>query len=269
MSIKEQVEDAVKLAQAGRRHSALVLLLIAIGASSRRMFTKAQVPGDGDAFRQFLGGRLQKILFGVDLGPDFPANSGVLINLNGKPIDLAQALYKFVRNGVVHEGEITTEVEFEDAAPVTGIMLGGSVNIHMVNGKLRFGNGWLEALVTVISRARCNAREFGFTFKDTVLKPGLNEQAIREACANGGLKTGAFDLIRDQMVFANVGELSSDAGLRAWFLRIVEQGTFNRGVVTGMKFSEPQLSDFSGNLTTAGVAVVRQIAEAHEIVQGP
>ena len=269
MGIKEQVDGAVMLAQAGSRHSALALLLLAIGASSRRMFTKAQMPSDRAAFCQFLGGRLQKVLFRGDLGPDFPANSGISIDLNGTQIDIAQALYKYVRNGVVHEAEVASEVEFEDTAPVTGQSFTASINIGTVNGKLRFGDGWLEALATVISRARCNAREFGFTYRHVTLKSGIDEQVVLSDCASGGLKGGIYELIREHMVFARHGELASDEGLRTWFRRIVAQGIFNGGAVTGMAFSEPRLSDFAGELTTQGVAIVRLIVDTHQIVQVP
>ncbi len=267
VGIKEQVDGALMLARTGNRHGALALLLLAVGASSRRMFTKAQVPRDGDAFCQFLGGRLQKLLFRGDLGPDFPGNSGISLDLNGSQVDLARVLYKYVRNGMIHEAEVTSDVEFEDTAPVHGRMLSASINIHQVNGKLRFGNGWLEALITVVSRARCNASEFGFTYLDAVLRSGISEQAVRAACASGGLKPGTFELIREQMVFAGPRELTCDEGLRAWFRRIVAERTFNGGAVTGMAFSEPRLGDFNGELTIEGLAVVRRIVDAHEVVR--
>lgn len=106
MTIRERIEDADFLVAHGRSVGALAMIMVAIASTSRKRFPKgtpsiddpAREMGDGEAFKAFLGGRIADLmLFRHNRGTIGP--SGISIEWNGQPRDLACLLYKYYRCG--------------------------------------------------------------------------------------------------------------------------------------------------------------------------
>jgi hypothetical protein len=79
VTIRDRVEDAAILIARGRHDGALLSLLAAVAGSSRKALPKGSQSlsnpkdfmRDGEAFRMFLGGRIQRLLYSDVHSPEF------------------------------------------------------------------------------------------------------------------------------------------------------------------------------------------------------
>jgi hypothetical protein len=277
MSIKVLVGDAEYLATAGRKLGALSVLLIAVAGSSRKVFPRktaqsvtkpGEKMGDGEAFKLFLGGRLRKCLFTQQYGPDIPGASGLVLGYKGNNHSIEFLIYKHYRNGLIHEAELPQGIEFDDSPYDPTQPLHTHVQFECHDNRLRLASGWIRLLIKVVSHARCNAKEFGFRYFDLAPRGRVDEAALRAACvAETGVSAGRFDAIRGVFhVPENLAAVSgSDDEVRTWFKSLYESNGIHGGVVRGL--ARANLSDGSGTLNTAGIAFVRRIAAAYELVE--
>lgn len=102
MSIRNRLEDAKVLINNDRLEGALLSILIAVAATSRKRYQRPI--SDKEAFTRFLEEQMLKI-------------TGFVKNFNlkfrGKMITLQDLLYTFVRCELAHEAEVPSDIAFE------------------------------------------------------------------------------------------------------------------------------------------------------------
>jgi hypothetical protein len=103
MSVKERLDDSKLLFNAGKLEGALISALIAVGATSRKRYSRSQISSDNKAFVQFL----------VDERAKFTNGAEISVEFKGKVYTLEEVLYKFVRSSLVHEAELDDLISFE------------------------------------------------------------------------------------------------------------------------------------------------------------
>ncbi len=154
MSIRARIEDAIALYAAGRPEGALLAVLIAVAASSRRRRPEdtpskrkpGKKTGDGEAFEAFLHDEMVNICR--------VKNYNVMFR--GKMRLLEHVLYKWLRCELTHKGGLPSDVVFEPQEN-PGSM---SVAIDPATG-IRLSHGWLDGLVSVVVNAPENKDQFG------------------------------------------------------------------------------------------------------------
>lgn len=277
MSIKQQVEDAIFLAENGRHVGALANLLLAVAASSRKTFPKDKTKSikepkkmmkDGEAFTLFLGGRIRKILFGDFGGPDM-GNSGISVNFKDKQLDVAYILYKYYRCELVHEGELPEDIEF---SPPTddrnlGISNGGVSVLISAGNTMNLDYGWIDLLVNAVTHARCNGALFGIEHFDLVAVDGVNEKIHCDAIVKEyGITPGRYQILKEatRHITPTCVVRDNDDVLIQKFSELVEKNTINGGAITGL-YSH-QLSDRAGKLLPKGLEIIREIGKVFRIV---
>jgi hypothetical protein len=107
MSIKSRIEDADILFQLGRKEGALLLVLIAVAATSRKRYPQSKYR-DGEAFREFVCEEMCKY------APGWKKNTKVQVEFRGEPLWMPKVLYKFVRCNLAHEAEVPIFIFFKD-----------------------------------------------------------------------------------------------------------------------------------------------------------
>lgn len=178
--IKDLIETADRQIKYGEFKVALVLLLIAIAASSKKMFPagtpsidnmpknegkKPPPMRDDECFTRFLESRLGRI-GDTSLNPIIQED-GTHKRLNDdgtRNFDLpalwgpvATLIYKEIRCPIIHTGWVAADLECIDTlSDLSGLM---SLEIH--DGKIIFQRGLLDILREVVVDAPCNGNEFG------------------------------------------------------------------------------------------------------------
>lgn len=154
MSIRARVEDAIALFAAGRHEGALLSVLIAIAATSRRRRSETtpsvrkpgKAMGDGEAFEAFLADEMVNICRVQNFNVMF----------RGKLHRLEHVLYKWHRCELTHKGGLPKDVVFEPQQSP------GGMSVAVDPGKsLRLSHGWLDGLVNAVVNASENRDQFG------------------------------------------------------------------------------------------------------------
>lgn len=262
--IADMVSDARFLTQHGRHFGALTVLLVAVAASSRRAFPKGKTKslakpkeqmGDGEAFKLFLGGRLRRLLLGEGY-TDRPTSSGITFDVEGKTIDLADAIYRYYRNAIIHEGELAARVEFRDSrGHGLTITSGETFSLDL---------GLLDTLVDVVSGADCNATLFGRELYELKPLPGSNEaEFVADIVGEYHLVgPGRVETMKRAILFMGDVDVAAtdDDDLRRLFDLAFEnpESELKGGDMTGLK--SRGFADQSGQLTPRGIAFLRRIA---------
>ncbi|NHN84317.1 hypothetical protein GOB93_06610 [Acetobacter musti] len=181
--IKNLIETADRQIQYKEYKTALILIIIAVAASSKKMFphgtrsldlsstksgSKRPLMPDNECFTRFLESRLGRL-------GDKPCNpviqeDGTHNRLNDDGTrnpnlpamwgPLATLIYKEIRCPIIHEGWIAADLECID----TLSDLSGLTSIQIKNGKIVLQRGLLSALRTTVIDAPCNGIEFGKEF---------------------------------------------------------------------------------------------------------
>ncbi|MBI1826077.1 MAG: hypothetical protein HY287_02350 [Planctomycetes bacterium] len=154
MSIRARVEDAITLFAAGRHEGALLSVLIAIAATSRRRKPDGtgsqkhagKLMGDGEAFEAFLADEMVNICRVQNFNVMF----------RGKLHRLEHILYKWLRCELAHKAGLPSDVVF-DSPTVPGQM---SIAVDPNTG-IRLSHGWLDGLVNSVVNASENRDQFG------------------------------------------------------------------------------------------------------------
>lgn len=275
MSIHSQVADATFLAQHGRYQGALTNLMLAVAASAQRCFPQgtksrekpAEPMSDREAFILFLGGRIRKLLFGGQGGPEC-GTSGISVGFKGHQYDVAYVLYEFYRCELVHEGELPEDVEFvpHNEWAIPSVNTGNtsySVSISSGN-KMVLDHGWINLLVAAVMHAPCNGAEFGIQHFELVPKLDIDAAAFERAIvAKYEITPGRFHILKDAVCLISPGAVnaSDDVRLAESFEELVRSGQINRGEIFGL--SGRALTDLEGRVLVKGIAVLREIASAY------
>ena len=141
MSIKARIDDAQFLWEEGRYEGAFLSALVAVAATSRRIYPKPKYK-DWKAFQSFL-------------------NQGVFGRLSaefrGKALPAYYIFYEWVRCQLVHEGALPVDLDFIPNTlndPLT-IRAGGDPEC-----KLLFSQSWFHEIVHTVMTAPINADIF-------------------------------------------------------------------------------------------------------------
>lgn len=276
MSIRQQVEDAAFLAQNGRHLGALTNLMLAVAASSRKTFPKgtkslenpSEPMSDREAFTQFLGGRIRRLLFGSYGSPEF-GNSGISVGFKGKQYDVAYILYKFYRCELVHEGELPEDVEFSAPQKEYGLSIGQqglSVSIS-AGERMVLDHGWIDLMIRAVAQARCNGSEFGIAhFELLPIGKAIEADIESKFVTKYDMTPGRFQILREvvRLVTPKTIEASDDSELNSHFSALLESGQISGGAVTGL--ASRGLATYEGSLLPEGLSAIRDVAASYVLV---
>lgn len=294
MSIKTQVDDALFLYENGRHIGALTNLMLAIAASSKKIFPKGspsitqpaskkdKVPDmrDGEAFELFLGGRLRKIAQS-ETGSSDIGSSGIAFPYKGERYLIEQMLYEFYRCNLVHEGRLPNDIEFvaDFGNHQPNYVLFGdygpthSASFACHSDKLLLNYGWVPLLIDVVTKAYCNRYLFGVVEPELLpITPNFDEHAFRDSLRPiGNLSTSPpatsfFPILKSVAKYLNPVDISSstDQQLNNLFSELVQSGRIVGGAYTGLMADDLMQRDRKG-LTATGIAVLREIAKNYEL----
>lgn len=108
MSIKSRIEDADSLFQLGRKEGALLLVLIAVAATSRKRYPNRKKISDNKAFKKFVSEEMSRY------APGWKENTKVQVKFRGKSLWMPKFLYEFIRNELAHEAKLPEFISFKD-----------------------------------------------------------------------------------------------------------------------------------------------------------
>lgn len=272
MSIRGQIEDAIFLADNKRYTGALTILMLAIAASSKKVFPpgtksianpKVKMP-DQESFSLFLGGRLQEVLFGFRGGFDI-GNSGIALNFRGESTDLAVLIYKYYRNSLIHQGILENDVEFINDVE-GGENFGTGLNVNIAaSGRLCLEPKWLHIFIEAVMYAVCNASEFGIVHRRLVVLNGDDEKEII------GIFTEKFSIAVARYLFFKhlvemlweVIQVGTDEKINHEFAKLVPSGKMKSGGVSLLR--RDGFADDNGYLSPRGIACIRDISTKYDL----
>lgn len=278
MSLKHLVDDARFLAADGRYLGALSVLMLAIAGSSKKRFSKKQRSlkdpekwmGDGEAFELFLGGRIAELINGLPEESDI-GTSGINVSFRNKIHTLEYILYKYYRCELVHEAELPKDVGFsprseEFSAPgVTLINNGFTVGFSLIDDGIALDTGWIDVFINAVVFAPINGSEFGIEHFRLRAKNGDERSFLKEISDKYDLSDGRMRILKlavQILTPSRVAE-SSDLELIGNFQKLVNAGTINSGMITGLTVKG--LTDWGGVLQPKGTAVIREVANGLEL----
>lgn len=157
MSVRARFDDSVALHAGGRHEGAVLALLVAVAATSRKRYPKGTM-SDGDAFKKFLHDQMKTITGNIE---------NLHIKYRGEVQPIQDVLYKFVRCELAHEGTMPTDFVIER---------GSAFKIKIDDQKATFTDGLLEGLARAVIFAPENADEF----KDIIAKHVNADKQPRE-----------------------------------------------------------------------------------------
>jgi hypothetical protein len=175
--VQARIEDAGVLADAGRLEGALLMLLVAVAATSRKRYPPAtpskvnagKKMGDAEAFKTFLRDEMWRLMKGAD----------EIVEFRGASMRIEDFLYKFLRNELAHEGGLPVDLQ-----PIQNDAVLSMLN---PNGSgVSFTRLLLARLNDVVWRAPENSYEMA--------RPELD--AIAERRANKALQQNRDDVLR-------------------------------------------------------------------------
>jgi hypothetical protein len=103
MSVRDRIEDSKLLFNAGRLEGALISVLLAAAATSRKRYPDRKTMRDRAAFEQFLTDERPKVLGGLEVNIEF----------GGEMLRFESLLYRFVRSSLVHESQLEDSISFD------------------------------------------------------------------------------------------------------------------------------------------------------------
>jgi hypothetical protein len=138
MSVKERLDDARILYDNNRREGALLSVLIAVAATSRKRYPQRTLT-DRDAFTRFVGEEMLTITRVVQ---------NFNVNYRGQMRPLQDFLYKFVRCQLAHEAELPADIIF---VPGSGLQ----VSVEPI--RIVFSDVLIDGLARAVEKAPENA----------------------------------------------------------------------------------------------------------------
>ncbi len=144
MSTCDRLHDAQLLHQNGRFAGALLNVLVAIAATSRKR--RPRPVGDKEAFTRFVAEETLAITGG--------AVKNFNLKYHGKLIPLQELLYTHLRCELAHEASIPSDIRF-----VTG-EYPGQFAVKVEDKYVEFTETWMQGLMKVVQFAPENVSEF-------------------------------------------------------------------------------------------------------------
>jgi hypothetical protein len=172
MSIKDRLDDARMLFSQGRRDGALLSVLVAVAATSRRRYPRATIRRDKEAFIRFLLDEHPAVVSNSDWVPTceddyirciypekaldskgervggwwFKVPGSAKLGWPDELMPLATCLYAFVRNSLAHEGGLPENVEFVEGQQ-------GAITFEVLKDRLRVSNSMMDGLCKAVTFA--------------------------------------------------------------------------------------------------------------------
>lgn len=271
--IQRLIDDADFLISGERYEAALVQLLVAVAASSTKMFPagtssidapavkpgKFKEMGDGEKFKRFLGTRIRKLLLNDPFAPEDGRHDALLGFVQGLPHP-EEVLYCQYRNAMIHEGQLPENVTFSKE-----ISAGNSIGISFGPSGVIFTSGLLTLLRRAVVEAPINGVAFGLAHYRLVPRTGLSSSDLLNVLSSDFQTTpGRVSVLLD--IFQEIGPpviASNDAALRV--LYAAAPGSKNTSGLQG-GFSQPAICDGNGSLTDHGLSLSRRLLESFEFV---
>lgn len=141
MSIKSRLDDARVLYSDGHREGALLSVLIAVAATSRRRYPNGTF-GDKEAFTRFVGEEMLTVTGRVQ---------NYNVAFRGQMMPLQDLLYKFVRCELAHEAELPADIVFER---------GDHLRVKVEPARITFSDVLIDGLALAVEQAPENADLF-------------------------------------------------------------------------------------------------------------
>lgn len=285
MGIKDFIDSSDILIKEGKFVPALALLLMAVAASSVKLFPEGTISidsklkdaksnnkmGSGEKFERFIGGRIQAIMFG-----DFYREKERSMKV-GEGDGLEKHLYQNYRNSLLHEGKLESSVRF--------VHNDKDFNFSYTaqNGKIEVDYGLLNFLRKVVVGARVNGKLFDrshyvvtvngevddFEFLDNLSKEfGTTFGRLcifREVLRKVGPKIKSLDDEKLLKLFANLVENGLNVtGLTGNYNKYELTEDLKKYVV--FPFSSPQLCQENGILTNLGLSAFKKVIESYDVI---
>lgn len=271
--IKRLVDDADFLISGGRYEGALVQLLVAVAASSTKMFpagtSSIDAPavkpgrfkemGDGEKFKRFLGTRIRKLLMPDPFEPEDGRHGFLIGFVEGMPHP-EEVLYDQYRNAMIHEGKLPQGATFSPES-----IAGNAIGISFGATGVTFTTGLLTLLKRAVVEAPVNGVEFGLTHVRLKPMAGVDLNALTNAAASEFQTTpGRISVLLS--ILQEIGPAcvnAPDATLRELFASAPGQ-RYAAGLRTD--FYGPPICDRNGDLTDHGIAASRRVLESIEFI---
>jgi hypothetical protein len=279
MSIADHVRSANILAGAGDYFGALTMAILAVAASSRKMFPKPfnsidkpkREMGDGEAFERFLGGRIQSLFLDPHHNK-ITERSGFQIEFQGEYQTLEHILYKFYRNGVVHEAELAKEVEFRRASDIDQVSVTltndeVAVVIGRAGEKLVLDTGVIGFLTKAVVSAPINGAEFGIEHFDLVPTVADEVSFVNAISSAHNLTPGRIDKLKRILRIIRPQRIAEidDPTLKSEFYERIASDPSSGGVRPALVTRG--IAEQTGHLTDKGAQVLRELAAGYEYRQ--
>ena len=140
MSVRNRIIDAQLLYANDRKEGALLSILVAVAATSRKRYPVG-TKNDGEAFTSFLTEELPKV---IRVGK-------FVVKFRNEMILLQDLLYKFVRCNLTHEAELPEDIKFVQSE---------GLSVKVDDDCITFSDRLIDVLATVVSNAEENSEEF-------------------------------------------------------------------------------------------------------------
>ena len=287
MGIKELIEDSDILIDQGKYESALSLLLIAVGASSVKLFPEGTLSIDGkvkdpksnnpmrdaEKFARFLGGRVQAIMFGDN------SREKERSMMLGAGDGIEKHLYENYRCSLIHEGKLKDSVQFVHSKDEFNFSYTGQ------NGEIKIDFGLLNFLRRVVTDARINGKLFNKVHYAAKIKYGLDEAKFFEDLAEEfGTSYGRLLIFKEAFVVIGpeLKKLEDQEILKVFF-SLVKNGLNVSGLKLNYNryplreshkqyivfpFTSPQLCQDDGILTNLGLMAFKKIIDSYDVIDG-
>lgn len=141
MSVRTRIEDAEFLYKNGRKDGALLSILVALAATSRKRYPKVVKKKDRDAFTTFLGEELTKR---IRVGK-------FVVKFRNKMILLQDLFYEFVRCELAHEAQIPKDIKFTK---------GDMLHVKVDEKEISLSEKFVDILFNIVIKAEENKEEF-------------------------------------------------------------------------------------------------------------
>ena len=137
--IRNRIDDAILLWKQGRQEGAFLSALIAVAATSRKRYPRAN---DRECFEQFLRDS---------------HTARLSVEYHGECHPIEHVFYKWLRCQLVHEGGIPFDIQFmeETEHRSVSVRAGGAPEYI-----LKIGIGWFNHMVGAVIQAPENADQF-------------------------------------------------------------------------------------------------------------
>lgn len=165
MSIVARLDDAQVLYEAGRLEGALLSLLVATAATSRKRYPHGSGMGDRAAFTAFMSDEMGNLTGSIS-NVRMP---NVTIGFRGKMMPLSDILYTYVRCELAHEARLPGDIVF----------LRDDFLLFKGGDQLVLNEMFLQGLANVVLGAPENTAELGTTV-------ALGVRAVAESPAGTG-----------------------------------------------------------------------------------